>query len=289
MSQTYQWMTDLLHQFDGCDLEQKAGWLKLLSDFQPDLPLALQELIYKVALSGTSTGSDEKSVAVWNQAIIGLAKCHDLSDKAIAILTPCLQSEYWFIRGNAAVSLALLGVQDVATISRIGELLFDHEGFDWHVSEAALSALEIIGEPVQQEIPQILHRASAYIHQDEFGGWTDVGASIANCLAAVGDDSPEVINSLCQIIEKRKISAYDACIALCMLNAKAEQAQQAIASYLCSDEMPVDDAERTYGLIDALESVACDRPDLIRQCLYHLLQSSFEEVADIAKQRLDSF
>ncbi|MFZ6758605.1 HEAT repeat domain-containing protein [Undibacterium sp. Ji50W] len=289
MSQTYPWMTDVVHQFDGYDLEQKASWLKLLSDFQQDLPLTLQELICKAAQPGTSTASDENSIAVWSQAIIGLAKCHDLAEKAIAILRPCLQSEYWFIRGNAAVSLALLGVKDAVTIGRIGALLFDHEGFDWRVSEAALSALETIGEPAQQEVPQILHLASQYIQQDKLTGWSDMGVLIANCLAAIGDKSPAVIDSLCQMVEKRSMSAYEACVAIGMLNTKAEQAQQVIANYLCSEEMPAYDAERAYGLIDALESVASDRPDLIRQCLHHLLQSPFEEVVDIAKQRLDTY
>ncbi|MFZ6653937.1 hypothetical protein [Undibacterium sp. TJN19] len=286
------WIDHFIARFASASLLQKTEILQSFTQLDQRLPVQAQELVYQTALHAKLDTSpdvtDHTNQELFSTAIIALSKATDIRSQAIALLSDCLAHPLWFIRGNAALSLAMLGVSDEAIISRIADLLFDKAGNDWHVFESALQALEILGGRAQGELPKVLRLVSFYLHDTDGGGWNDTGIYLADCLAAIGDNSSAVISMLCQIIAKRRSSAYQACIALGMLGTTEEQATQAIASYLCSDDMPADEARKAHELIDTLISVAGEKHAIVGQCLTHLLQSPFPDVAHIARQRLSS-
>ena len=243
------------------------------------LPPQAQRRILDMAHANMHGSSD-----LFNLAIIALSVCHAIRAEAIALLAAQLDSNLWFVRGNAAVSLGLLGVDDEQTISRIADLLSDPEGYDWNVCSAALEALAALGPKAIAAVPHMLALVSTELDEEDIHGYPCAKSLLANAFGAIGEASPEVIEALRKLVEKQGfLSAYPATIALGKLGPAALPALGTIKAFLFSDEMPADSGDKASELIGVLQAIAGNAHPIVPAFTAHLAHSPFEEVAAIAR------
>lgn len=133
------------------DVNVVVNQLRRIEDMD-EVPVNIQKMVIK--------RSQEDSVEAENLAVICLKKCIDLFDEARDILLEKLTSRRWFIRANAAKSLALLGANDEYVIDQLMLLMGDYEGHDFSAEESAIEALGIIGEPAIKSVPMLIKMAN---------------------------------------------------------------------------------------------------------------------------------
>ncbi|MFZ6778759.1 HEAT repeat domain-containing protein [Undibacterium sp. Ji83W] len=286
MYDEHTWMQNAIAEFAHADTKQKIAYLENFYLRLRPLPIKIQTLICDVAGQSPPADNDGDQMK-WRHAIIGaLSRCDEMKQPAIALLCNYLYSSIWHLRGSAAISLGKLGVDDTAIISRIGDLLSDHEGNDEFVHEYALIALTHLGRAGRQELSKILDLANNFL-LEEGNGWDNSTAYLPDCLANLEVRTPEVFDILCSIVREHRYFSHDACLALALLDAPAELAKPAIAGYLLSDEFYIYEASKLHELINALINVAEGDHAIIMQCLEHLCNDCNTEMASIAWEYLD--
>ncbi|MES2037125.1 MAG: HEAT repeat domain-containing protein [Pseudomonadota bacterium] len=286
MQQEYPWILDAIANFAAASIKQKSDYLETFYRHHLPLPLQAQELICDIAAQSNSFEKNDAHGDLSYWMIQALSRCQALKPRAIPVLRALLYSDIWYIRSYAAVSLGKIGIDDTEIISRIGDLLSDHEGHDDYVYEYALMALTHIGKIGQQELPKIYDLAYSYILDENSGGWHDPGQYLPDCLVSMEVRTPEAFEILYSLARQRRYSGYDACLALALLDAPDEESRLAIANYICGEHFDFGNAKKLHDLINALINVAGPGHPLIEQCLRHLSNDYDEEVACIAKEYL---
>ncbi|MFZ6733460.1 hypothetical protein ACO0LG_16150 [Undibacterium sp. Ji42W] len=261
----------------------QSGILRSFESLEMALPLQAQDIIVRRALSYGSNRDDE----AYRTGVIALALCKDRQAEAVAILAPCLDSEAWFIRGNAAMSLGLLGIEDEVLINRLGDMIFDTEGNDWSVQSAMLVALMKLGDKASSQISKLLRLARDNEEVEDFSGYPCPNQLLADCFAAIGDDSAAVIEALRKTVARQGfISAGPAVIALGKLGKAAAPAMEAIKAFIFSEDYHVDNADHARAVIDACIAInGADNVD-VNNCIRHLAKSVLADVAEVAHQHL---
>ncbi|MBI3728706.1 MAG: HEAT repeat domain-containing protein [Burkholderiales bacterium] len=267
----------VLSRFEYGNDNLQSGILRSFESLEMALPLQAQDMIVRRAQSYDSNRDDE----TYSTTVIALALCKDRQAEAIAILAPSLDSEAWFIRGNAAMSLGLLGIEDEALINRLGDMIFDTEGNDWSVRSATLGALTELGDKASSQVSKLLQLA----RDDEDDEYTN--QMLADCFAALGDDSAAVIEALRKIVARQAYtSGRRAVIALGKLGKAASPAMDAIKAFIVSEDYHVDNADHAHAVIDACIAInGADNVD-VNNCIRLLAKSVHADVAEVAYQYL---
>lgn len=273
----------VMSRFEHGNDNLQSGILRSFESLEMALPLQAQDMILHRAQSHGGNRDDE----AYSTAIIALAQCKDRPAEAIAILAPCLDSEAWFIRGNAAMSLGLLGIEDEALINRLGDMIFDTEGNDWSVQSATLGALTELGDKARSQTVKLLRLARNEEDEEDFNGYPCPNQLLADCFAAIGDGTPEVIEALRKIVARQgRISAGPAIIALGKLGKAAQSSMDAIKAFVFSEDKHIDNADHARAVIEACIAInGADHADVIK-CMRHLARSVHADVAEVAHQYL---
>lgn len=267
----------VMSRFEHGNDNLQSGILRSFESLEIALPLQAQDMILRRAQSYDGNRDDE----AYSTAVIALALCKDRQAEAIALLAPCLDSEAWFIRGNAAMSLGLLGVEDEALINRLGGMIFDTEGNDWSVQSATLGALTALGAKASSQINKLL-RLARNDEDDEY-----INQALADCFGALGDGSAAVIEALRNIVTRQAYtSGRLAVIALGKLGEAASPAMDAIEAFIVSEDYHIDNTDHARAVIDAcIAIIGADNVD-VSNCIRHLAKSVHAEVAEVAHQYL---
>lgn len=283
LKQNPAWFETIATRFSTGNDHLQSAILETFNTLDTALPLAAQTLILQAAQARSSNHSDE----VFSYTVIALSQCQEFRAQAIAILVPCLDSNAWFIRGNAAMSLGSLGVDDNAVVDRLGDMIFDTEGHDWSVQSAALQAMTGLGRKVRSQVPKLLRLAQTCEQEEDFNGYLCTNKLLTDCFAAAGDDSPAVIEALRKMVLKQgHISSGPAIIALGKFGKASLPAMDAINVFIFRDESHIDDAEKAQAVIEACIAINGEDHADVKNCLTHLAQSHQEDVADAARQYL---
>lgn len=273
----------VMNRFEHGNDNLQSGILRSFESLEMALPLQAQDMIVRRAQSHGGNRDDE----AYSSAVIALALCKDRQAEAVAILSPCLDSEAWFIRGNAAMSLGLLGIEDEALINRLGDMIFDTEGNDWSVQSATLGALTALGAKASSQISKLLRLARDDEEEEDFNGYPCPNQLLADCFGAIGDDSAAVIEALRKtVVRQGFISAGPAVIALGKLGKAAQPAMDAIKAFIFSEDYHVDDAEKARAVIDACIAINGAGNVDVNNCIRHLAKSVHADVAEVAHQYL---
>jgi HEAT repeat protein len=276
--------TVLAHFAAGND-KLRAAMLQTFSDLEVELPLAAQQQVLNY--SRQLAGFEDES---FNRCVIALSKCTALKPEAVPLLERCLYSPKWFLRGNAAVSLGKLGADSLAIIARLSELLDDHEGHDWIVCEAVISALGHLGPVAVTTLPRLLELAHSDVDPGQLQDNPDINNMLAWSLVRIGGATPEILAVISRILVELAESyvARTAFKALCTLGPGAQPVLGLMQDYLLA------------GHIYELESVREAFADLPRigpsgQALaesfaeYLVLESPFDNVQEAAGRQLESW
>ena len=200
---------------------------------------------------------------VESQAVITLCEVKKNRKAAMEVLVKKLNSDKWYIRGNAARSLGIMKIPDKKIIEKIELLLFDDEGNgDWNVEESAILALRDFGKKAEFTVPSLLKLLYSYRDEEDCSGYTCLKKEVCLTLGEVSSGTEEVISALIDVVEKQGwISTPGAIIALGKYGNKSLSAIPAIERFLRSEHF--DSSDKTEELIwDALVNIEGDDSDL---------------------------
>ncbi len=224
---------------------------------QEDLPADAENLILE-----TSGSSEER---LESTAVIALCKLKHKAREAVEILTQKLDSKKWFIRGNAVRSLGLLQVSDERIIKKIEALIYDEEGDDWSVEEAAIIALGDVGPPALPSVSALLKLLSKY--------HCDMKQEICEALGKIGHASEEVIDALIKVIEQEGCASIpSAIIALGRFGAKSARALPSISKFIYEDDLDYSE-ETMQSLWEALVNIEGDESELAQKILKEMQET----------------
>ncbi|MFZ6875698.1 HEAT repeat domain-containing protein [Undibacterium sp. Di27W] len=278
----------VMNRFENANDNLQVGILESFKSLEMALPLPMQDMLVRRAQVADRNHHGEVYDEVYSSIIVALALCKDRPAEALAILAPCLASEAWYIRGNAAVSLGILGlstVKDAALINRLGDMIFDTEGHDWDVQSATLQALTKLGGTAHSQLSKLLRLAQMHEKEDDF--YDCPNQLLANCFGAIADDSAAVVAALHKIVARQgHISAGAAIIALGKLGKAALPAMEAIEAFIFHEDSYIEDAEQARAIITACIAISGADDTRVNNCIRHLTKSVHAEVAEVAHQFL---
>jgi hypothetical protein len=154
------------------------------------VPTEVQQMILELSQQG-----DAKPT---NLAVICLKKCIDYFAEARAILLKQLKSRTWYIRANAAKSLAYLGASDEDVIELLMSLMGDIEGHDFSPEESAIEALGIIGPKANRAVPLLIGMAHKELDD---GPWETMLILLFEALVKIDSGSPQFIELLIRAVK----------------------------------------------------------------------------------------
>lgn len=215
----------------------------------------------------------QDSSEAFNHAVILLGNCPDIRTDAIRMLGALLKHPEFFIRGNAAVSLAMLQVDQPKLIRQIGQLLFDHAGNgDWTASSAALNALILLKQQAVAALPELLDYIDRYPNQPDVSGYPCSNRALANIFAQIAQPHPKIVAWLLNLIEQQareyatpRSSVLAICVLSCMPDTLTTAARNMIQSFLTSAMLNIEDDEDIYVLLSAVEILFADQLQWIDQ------------------------
>jgi len=142
--------------------------------------------------------------SLYGMAVIAACRCVKRRSDAIKLLYNALSDDKFSVRGNAAVSLAMLKASNSEILSRMEELLGDTEGYDWSVQDKIIEALGMFGALARTSVPALLNLLSEELKCDneECNGYPVVKQYICWALGEIGDDSSEVIDLLVEVVKQ---------------------------------------------------------------------------------------
>lgn len=203
-----------------------------------------------------------------NHAVILLGNCPNIRTDAIPTLCGLLKHPEFDIRGNAAVSLAMLQVDQPTLIRQIGQLLFDHAGNgDWTASSAALNALILLKQQAIAALPELLDYIDRYPNQPDVNGYPCSNYALAQIFTQIAQPHPKIVAWLLNLIEQQareyatpKSSTQAICALARMPDALGTSQRQMIQSFLTSAMLDMDmDDDDIYALLAAVEILFGDQ------------------------------
>lgn len=223
----------VLSRFDLANVSLKAGIIAGFYGAHWPIPGELQSKFVAYAESRMPKDGDE----AFDEAVLTLAFCTNVQERASKVLVRCLSSRCWRHRGNAAVSLAMLGDIEDAVLQKIAGLVYDREGcMDWTVRSAALSAIRIMGARARAAVP-LLQELSSQIDASEQYCECD-GELLANAFEAIADADPVTVDILIRMVNAHGLNVpWHAMLALSRiaevspLAGDIERAMKAIGDY----------------------------------------------------------
>ena len=265
-------------------------WQALPSDqlFAPHTPLSTlhEHLVYHANQSTSPPLDFQQHLLVWvkshrqdrsdtfNQAVILLGHCSDIRTDAIQMLGGLLKHPEFYIRGNAAVSLAKIQVDQPTLIRQIGRLIFDHAGNgDWTASSAALDALIALKQQAVAALPELLDYIDLYPNQPDVNGYPCSNYALAKIFTQIVQPHPKIVAWLLNLIEQQareyatpRSSVLAICALSCMPDMLTTADRNMIQSFLTSAMLDMDiDDESIYSLINAVEILFGDQLKWIDQ------------------------
>lgn len=210
----------------------------------------------------------------FNHAVILLGKCPNVRTDATPTLSGLLKHPEFYIRGNAAVSLAKLQVDQPTLIHQIGQLIFDHAGNgDWTVSSAALDALIVLKQQAVVALPELLDYIDRYPNQPDSSRDPCSNRALAQIFTQIAQPHPKIVAWLLNLIEQQareyatpKSSTQAICALAGMPDALTTADRHMIQSFLTSAMLDMDiDDESIYSLINAVEILFGDQLQWIDQ------------------------
>lgn len=256
--------------------------------FAPYTPLATlhTHLVYQLNQSTSPPLDFQQYLLIWvkqhrhdsseafNHAVILLGNCPDIRTDAIRMLGALLKHPEFFIRGNAAVSLAKLKIDQPKLIRQIGQLIFDHAGNgDWTTSSAALNALVLLKLHAVAALPELLDYINRYPNQPDVSGHPCSNRVLAIIFAQIAQPHPKIVAWLLNLIEQQaceystpRSSVLAICALSCMPNALTTAERNMIQSFLTSAMLDMDmDDDAIYALLTAVEVLFADRLKWVNQ------------------------
>jgi len=178
----------------------------------------------------------------FDAAVMTLARCEAFRDRATLVLRRCLHGECWFHRGNAAVSLAMLGESSRSTVFDIGRLILDRAGcMDWSVRSSAFEAIIILGGNAKPLVPLLKRFSKGISIADQYAGCD--GELLAGAFKAICAADPDVIRILFGMIRKggwrvpwHAIFALEALSGKASSDGWADDAMHAIADFAVGED-----------------------------------------------------
>jgi hypothetical protein len=210
----------------------------------------------------------------FNQAVILLGHCSDIRTDVIQMLSALLKHPEFYIRGNAAVSLAKLQVDQPTLIRQIGQLIFDHAGNgDWTASSAALDALIVLKQQAVVALPELLDYIDRYPNQSDSSRDPCSNRALAQIFTQIAHPHPKIVAWLLNLIEQQareyatpKSSTQAICALAGMPDALTTADRHMIQSFLTSAMLDMDiDDESIYSLISAVEILFGDQLQWVDQ------------------------
>lgn len=210
----------------------------------------------------------------FNQAVILLGHCSDIRTDAIQMLGALLKHPEFYIRGNAAMALAKLQVDQPTLIRQIGQLIFDHAGNgDWMASSAALDALIVLKQQAVVALPELLDYIDRYPNQPDSSRHPCSNRTLAQIFTQIAQPHPKIVAWLLNLIEQQareyatpKSSTQAICALAGMPDALTTADRHMIQSFLTSAMLDMDiDDESIYSLINAVEILFGDQLKWIDQ------------------------
>lgn len=214
------------------------------------------------------------SSEAFNHAVILLGNCPDIRTDAILMLCGLLKHPEFFIRGNAAVSLAKLKIDQPKLIRQIGQLIFDHAGNgDWTTSSAALNALARLKLHAVAALPELLDYIDRYPNQPDMSGYPCSNRVLAKIFAQIAQPHPKIVAWLLNLIEQQAreyATPYSSVLAICALSCMPDAITAAdrsmIQSFLTSAMLDISiDDKRIYALLTAVEVLFADQLKWVNQ------------------------
>lgn len=246
--------------------------------FAPDTPLTtLHEHLAYHANQSTSPPLDfQQHLLVWvkshrqdrsdtfNQAVILLGHCSDIRTDAIQMLGALLKHPEFYIRGNAAMSLAMLQMDQPTLIRQVGQLIFDHAGNgDWTASSAALDALIVLKQQAVAALPELLDYIDRYPNQPDSSRNPCSNRALAQVFTQIAQPHPKIVAWLLNLIEQQAreyATPRSSVLAICALSGMPDMLTTAdrnmIQSFLTSAMLDMDiNDESIYALLAAVETL----------------------------------
>ena len=265
-------------------------WQALPPDqlFAPHTPLSTlhEHLVYHINQSTSPPLDFQQHLLAWvkshrqdrsetfNQAVILLGHCSDIRTDVIPVLSGLLNHPEFYIRGNAAVSLAMLQVDQPILIRQIGQLIFDHAGNgDWTASSAALDALIVLKQQAVVALPALLDYIDRYPNQPDSSRNPCSNRALAQVFTQIAQPHPKIVAWLLNLIEQQaceyatpRSSVLAICALSCMPDMLTTADRNMIQSFLTSAMLDMDiDDESIYALLSAVEILFGDQLKWIDQ------------------------
>lgn len=182
-------------RFDSGNASLKAGIIAAFYEPSCEVPTSLQIRFVAYAESCLIHEGDP----AFDAAVLTLSRCAQVRGRAAVVLERCLHSDAWWHRGNAAISLAMLGDVSATAMQRIGQLIHDNDGnMDWSVRSSALRAIAMLGRHAQTLVQELHLLAGRIEYTEQFCGCD--GELLANALSATGDASADTIGVLIEMV-----------------------------------------------------------------------------------------
>lgn len=255
--------------------------------FAPHTPLATlhAHLVYQIDQSTSPPLDFQQHLLVWvkqhrhdssetfNHAVILLGNCPDIRTDAIPMLCGLLKHPEFFIRGNAAVSLAKLKIDQPKLISQIGQLVFDHAGNgDWTTSSAALNALVDLQQHAHHALPHLIAFIEQYPQKPD-SRYPCSNRSLVRIFGQILSPHPKVIAWLLNLIEQQEreyATPHSSKLAICvltkMVDALSAGQLKCIQSFLNSDMLDLcPDDDDFFDVLSAVYQLFRDQPERIEQ------------------------
>lgn len=210
----------------------------------------------------------------FNHAVMLLGYCADIRVAAIEQLAQLLKHPEFYIRGNVAVSLAHLQIDQPKLIRQIGQLIFDDEGNgDWTTSSAAFSALILLKQHAVAALPELLDYISRYPNQSDVSGYPCSNRALVKIFAQITQPHPQIIAWLLNLIEQQareyatpRSSVLAICVLTKMVDALSVRQLKCIESFLNSDMLDLcPDDDDFFDVLSAVYRLFQDQPERIEQ------------------------
>lgn len=209
----------------------------------------------------------------FNQAVILLSNCPEIRTDVIPVLSGLLNHPEFYIRGNAAMALAMLQVDQPTLIRQIGQLIFDHAGNgDWTASSAALNSLIVLKQQAVAALPELLDYIDRYPNQPDVNGYPCSNYALAQIFTQIAQPHPKIVAWLLNLIEQQACeyatprSSVLAIGALsCMPDALTVPERNMIQSFLTGAMLNIEDDDDIYLLLSAVEILFGDQLKWIDQ------------------------
>jgi len=204
----------------------------------------------------------------FNHAVMLLGYCTDIRVAAIEQLAQLLKHPEFYIRGNAAVSLANLQVDQLKLIRQIGQRIFDDAGNgDWTASSAAFHALILLKQHAVAALPELLDYINRYPNQPDVSGYPCSNRALAKIFAQIAQPHPKIVAWLLNLIEQQACeysTPRSSVLAICALShmpdALTAAERSIIQSFLTSAMLDMDmDDDAIYALLTAVEILFGDQ------------------------------